>query len=244
MAERTVDVLVVRWYERRRDSPPIVPRWLAAAREHLPAAMPTRFGSSEPLRGRFDRVGEAGLLQAYAKADSLLAMDGEPPIHHATFAAAASSPCGPIDVHSLHAEVGVDDERVRRFALALTHPGTVYVSASIAGAMILDGRELVGPPERREEPYLAPFGDWLGLPPQPPAWCFFGPAYASRVRRRIDGQAVAGGLLSTGGPWVDERLQARLAEPEWWRRNARRMPRGLRRSGLRWLLDNRRTRVR
>jgi len=71
MAERRLDVLVVRWYERQDRSPDIVGRWLRAAREHLPEAVPRRFGDSEPLRGRFERDGEAGLTNAYAAADQL-----------------------------------------------------------------------------------------------------------------------------------------------------------------------------
>jgi len=38
---------VVRWYERRDRSPDIVARWLGAAREHLPEAVPRRFGDTE-----------------------------------------------------------------------------------------------------------------------------------------------------------------------------------------------------
>lgn len=215
MAERRLDVLVVHWYERRNRSPDVVARWLGAAREHLPEAVPLRFGDTEPLRGRGD------LSQAYARADTMLLLAGTPPVYHASLAVADAR--GPVAVHTLHAELDPGDERVRRFALALTHPGTVYVSASIAGDMVLDGTTLYGPATRPEEPYLAPRGDWLGLPPEPPVWCWFGPAYARRV----------GGEFYTGGPWVPERLRARLSEVDPARRHARRMPRGLRRSVFR-----------
>ncbi|MDI6099443.1 hypothetical protein QLQ12_12645 [Actinoplanes sp. NEAU-A12] len=82
-------------------------------------------------------------------------------------------------------------------------------------------------------------GDWLGLPPRPPAWCWLGPAYARLVRRGIDGESIAGGLLYTGGPWVDPRLHAHLDEVDPSRRTARRIPRGLRRSTLGLLLSGR-----
>ncbi|MEV6597868.1 hypothetical protein AB0M36_13470 [Actinoplanes sp. NPDC051346] len=237
MTERRVDVLVVRWYERRAGTPAVVPRWLRAAREHLPEAVPRRYGETEPLRGRLDRDGEDGLTRAYAKADPLLFLNGTPPVYHGSLAAVDARLRGPVVVHSLHAILGPDDERVRRFALALTHPGTLYVSASIAGDVILDGATLVGPAGRPEEPYLAPMGDWLGLPPRPPAWCWFGPAYARLVRRQVEGREVAGGLLRTGGPWAAERLRARLCEADPARKHAPRMPRGLRRSSLRLMLD-------
>ncbi|MFC7535154.1 hypothetical protein [Actinoplanes sp. GCM10030250] len=236
MRERKIDTLVVRWYERQEKSPGIVPRWLAAAGEHLPEAMPRRFGATEPLRGRLDRDGEAGFREQHAAADQLFFLAGTPPVHHGALATTRSRIYGPTAVHSLHAELEPDDERVRRFALALTHPAMAYVSASVAGGEVLDGGTLYGPAERPAEPYLAPLGDWLGLPPQPPVWCWFGPAYARLVQRRISGTPVAGGLLYTGGPWVDERLHARLPEVDPARKAAPRMPRGLRRSTLQLLM--------
>ncbi len=120
--------------------------------------------------------------------------------------------------------------------MALTHPGTIYVSASVAGGMVLHGRTLYGPAELREEPYLAPRGDWLGLPPEPPAWCWIGPAYDRLVRRQLDAEPVAGGLLRTGGPWVAESLRARPAEVDPARRYARRLPGDSARDALRSLL--------
>jgi hypothetical protein len=233
MTERRLDVLVVRWYERTDRSPDIVARWLAAAREYLPEAVPRRYGDTEPLRGRFDRDGEPGLTRAHAQADTLFLLSGTPPVLHAALAAAGRGR-GPVGVHALHAEVDPADERVRRFALALTHPGTVYVSASVAGGMVLDGRTLYGPAEVPEEPYLAPQGNWLGLPPSPPAWCWFGPDYARLVGRQVAAEPVAGGRWFTGGPWVPEPLRARLDAMDPARRPAPRLPRGLRRSALRF----------
>lgn len=233
MTERRLDVLVVRWYETRQRSPDIVSRWLGAAATHLPEAVPRWFGDTEPLRGRFDRDGAEGLARAYAKADQLLFLAGAQPVFHASLAAAGPRSWGATAVHVLDAELDPADERVRAFALALTHRDTVYVSASVAGDMILDGRTLYGPASRPEEPYLAPRGDWLGLPPDPPAWCWFGPAYARLVQRQIDAEPVAGGLLYTGGPWVAEPLRSRPSEFDPARQYAPRMPGGTRWSRLR-----------
>jgi hypothetical protein len=228
--KRKVDVLTVRWYERAEHAPDIVSRWFAAAWKHLPEAVPRRFGDSEPLRGRFEKAGEDGFRRAYDQADQLFFLAGSAPVHHASLAARPVRRNGPTAVHTMQAEVEPGDERVRRFALAFTHPGMIYLSASVAGGEVLDRGTLYGPAEQPDEPYLAPMGDWLGLPPHPPAWCWFGPAYAGLVRRRVEGEPVAGGLLWTGGQWADPRLHARLDEVEPSRRAARRMPRGLRRS--------------
>ncbi|MET8150935.1 hypothetical protein ACIBSW_33955 [Actinoplanes sp. NPDC049668] len=218
---RRVSGVLVRWYERRDRSPDIVARWLDAARAHLPEAVPRRFGDTEPLRGRFDRDGPAALARAYADADQLLMLDGTPPVRHASLAAPARRR-GPIAVHSLHAGAHPGDDRLRRFALALTHPGTVYVSASAAGT---------------PEPYVAALGDWSGLPPEPPDWCWLGAPYARLAGRHLAAERVAGGLLYTGGPWVPGHLRARLSEVDPAHRHAPRMPRGLRRSTLRLIVD-------
>ncbi|SHM72193.1 hypothetical protein [Cryptosporangium aurantiacum] len=232
MAERTVDVLLVRWYERRDRAPDVLGRWLRAAREHLPAAEPRRFGDTEPLRSRLP------LAEAYARADPLLFLAGSPPVHHAALANVEARRRGPIAVHTLQAEVGPADERIRRFALALTHPGTVYVSASVERGLVLDRGTLYGPAAQPGEPYLAPHGDWLGLPPDPPAWCWFGPVYRQRVARDISGEDCAGGLFYAGGPWVRTSLQARPADADPARRRAGRLPRGLHRSPLRMIRDH------
>ncbi|GID91794.1 hypothetical protein ACFQFC_00775 [Amorphoplanes digitatis] len=214
--------VLVRWYERRDRSPDIVARWLGAARAHLPEAVPRRFGDTEPLRGRFDRGGTEALARAHASADSILLLAGTPPVHDATLAAAPARRHGPIAVHSLHAASHPGDDHLLRFALALTHPGTVYVSASADGG---------------GEPYLAPMGDWSGLPPEPPSWCWLGGAYARLAGPHLAAEPVAGGLLYTGGPWVPAPLRARLSEIDPARRHAARMPRGLRRSTLRLIAD-------
>lgn len=235
MTERKLDVLVLRCYEHAGRSPDIVTRWLAAAREHLPEAVPRRYGDSEPLRGRFGTDGDRGLARAYAEADTLLFLAGTPPVYHASLSVAGERGRGPVVAHSLQAEVDPADERVRRFALALTHPGTVYVSASIARGTVLSGRTLWGPAEQREEPFLAPLGHWLGLPPARPAWCWFGPGYTRLVGRRLTTEPAAGGLWCDSGPWVPERLRARLDEADLHRRTAPRLPRGLHRPAWTWL---------
>ena len=224
MAERKIDTLVVRWYERAAQSPDVLDRWLPAAREHLPAAVPRRFGDHEPLPGRMSIDGVPGLTRAYAQADGLLFLAGTPPVFHASLAARGGRRHGPIAVHTLHAELSPADEGVRRFALALAHRHTLYISASVAGGETLHGDTLYGPAERPAEPYLAPHGRWLGLPPSAPAWCWFGPDYARLVRRHVTTEPVAGGLWFTGDRWVPERLRARLDEVDPARRSAARRP--------------------
>lgn len=223
MPERKVDVLVVRWYERTERSPDVIARWLAAAREHLPDAAPRRFGDYEPLRGRLATDGEEGLVRAYAQADPLLFLAGTPPVFHASLDPGRARRGG-VRAHTMHAELSPSDERVRRFALTLTHPAMLYVSASVEGGETLDGDTLYGPGDRPAEPFLAPLGRWLGLPPAPPHWCWFGPDYVRLVRGHVAAEPVAGGLWFTDGDWVPEKLHAQVHEPDPARKAAKLLP--------------------
>jgi hypothetical protein len=210
--DRRLDVLSVRWYEQRT-APPIAPRWLAAARAHLPEALPRRFGDTEPLRGRFDD--DAAFVAAGAAATGLFFLSCHPPVHGVSLAASPMiARWGPVQSHHLSVETEPDDARVRAFAEALVVPETLYVSASVERDVLLSRRTLVHDGPSTDEPHLAPLGNWLGLPPTPPVWHVFGRAYA-RVPLR-DG-------------WVPEEYRARLDEIDPSQRHARRMPRGLRR---------------
>ena len=222
MGERKIDVLVVRWYERL-PAAGIVGRWFDAAAGLLPEAVPVRFGESEPLRGR---GGRAEVEAAWAGASSLLFLAGKAPVHHISFGTGGGPRLGTVVAHAMQAELDPGDERVRKFALAVAGDNTFYVSVSTAGGMTLDRKTLWGPAESPEEPFLAPLGQWLGLPPEPPVWCWFGPSYAKKT----------GIEVYAGGPWVPERLQARLGEADPARRTAAWMPRGLRTSPWRLLL--------
>jgi hypothetical protein len=223
MAERKIDVVVVRWYERL-PATGIVGRWFDAATAYLPEAVPVRFGDSEPLRGR---GGRAEVEAALEKASTMLFLAGAAPVYHASFGTDGGPRLGPVVAHSMQAELDPSDERVREFALAVAGEDTVYVSASVAGGMTLDRKRLWGPAERPEEPYLAPLGQWLGLPPEPPAWCWFGTSYAKKL----------GTTQMTGtGTWVPEGLRARLGEVDPAQRQAAWVPRELRRPPWRMLL--------
>jgi hypothetical protein len=97
MSAERVEALLLRWYERR--GPGIVPRWLAAAREHLPEALPVRFGESEPLRHRF--VSDADLVAAHSAADPLLFLRCTRPVHDVALGSGPNG--GPVQAHTLHA---------------------------------------------------------------------------------------------------------------------------------------------
>jgi hypothetical protein len=226
MTETRVDVLALRWYvNRRREPDDLAQRWLDTARAHLPAALPRRFGATEPLRGRLDRDGDVAFLAAYATADTLLAHSGGAP----TLGGTLGTPnlrhrLGPMTSHSLDVRLdAVDQPDVREFFVAFADAAaTVYASASVRRGLVWTGRTLYSDGPDGGEPYLAPLGRWLGLPPGPPVWAWFGGQYRGLLR------LTTGVLHDRPATWIDPRLVARLDEVEPSRRTAARVPRGLR----------------
>ena len=217
MTDVRLDVLSLRWYVDRRREPDDLPRrWLATARAHLPAALPRRFGATEPLRGR---GGDNAFVTAYAAADTLLAHRGSAP----TLGGTLGTPnlrhrLGPMTSHSLDVRWdAADDPAVHAFFVAFAEAaGTVFASAARRHDLVWTGRTLYSDGPDGGEPYLAPLGQWLGLPPRAPQWAWFGPDY----RRMLP--------APDPGTWVDPRFVARLAEIEPGRRVAARVPRALR----------------
>ncbi|WP_194906392.1 hypothetical protein [Quadrisphaera sp. INWT6] len=211
------------WYERERDMGVVTDRWLRAARSELPEAVPQRFGGSEPLRHRFDAEGEAGLRRAWDAADGLLFLAARPVVPHAALAAGPRSGrarLGDMGAHVLRVALPPDDPRLRAFVVALTTPATVFVSVNEP----LPQQSGSG---RGGHRYLAGLGRWLGLPEEPPRWCWFGEAYTGALadpgRRprpwrwrgpRGGGgdelpqlEPVSGGGLWTGGTWVPQAMR-------------------------------------
>jgi hypothetical protein len=219
--DERVDVLRLQWYVDSRREPADVPqRWLELCREHLPQALPRRFGATEPLRGRLDRDGDAAFVRAFAEAETLLHTAGEPPCLGGSLGTPRRrARLGPMTSHQLdvRCDAATADPAVRSlFEAAAEAFGTVFASASVRRDLLWTGRTLVvDRPDPDEQPYLAPLGQWLGLPPRPPLWAWFGPGYRRLVPR--DRQRE----------WVPRVLVARLDEPEPARRRARRLPRGL-----------------
>jgi hypothetical protein len=231
--DERVDVLRLQWYVDSRREPDDVPqRWLALCREHLPQALPRRFGATEPLRGRLDRDGDAAFVHAFAEAETLLHTAGEPPCLGGSLGTRRRPVrIGPMTSHQLDIrfDAATADPGVRSLFEAVAEAfGTVFASASVRRDLLWTGRTLVvDRPDPDEQPYLAPLGQWLGLPPRPPLWAWFGPGYRRLVPRHRERE------------WVPRDLVARLDEPEPARRRARRLPRGLGGGPLWWAIRRR-----
>ncbi len=225
--ERTVDVVELRWYARRADAPADLPqRWLDACREHLPAALPRRFGPSEPLRHRFDAEGDAGFAAAHG--DGLLFYRATPPGYDGSLAGDGR---GPVLAHRLTVDRTADPAALVGLFVALAGAtAAFYASASVQRGLTWTGRALYGPgPD--DDLFLAPAGEWIGLPARPVAWSWFGPAYLPLLPRALPTEPAGGGRLHR---WSDELLDRDALPQRWlppeltatsWDERATRLPR-------------------
>jgi hypothetical protein len=174
--EKRIDVLSLRWYVRRGVAiPGAAARWVAACREHLPEAVPNRYGEAEPLCRRWHTGGgEEGFIAAHAAAvGDLILGRGDPPVLGGGLAAVRQMIAwGPVVSHSLDLDRTVlDDPAARRrvlvfFTAVADGPGGVYAEAHDVPDVAWTGRTLYHdrPPGR---PYLAARGDWIGLVDRP-----------------------------------------------------------------------------
>lgn len=207
-SDRLVDVVQLRWYVRRADAPAdLAQRWLHLCRTHLPAALPVRFGPSEPPRLRLDVDGDAAFVTAHV-ADAVHYRAARP-CYEGSLAAAAGR--GPVRTHGLTVDrTALDDPALRAaaqdlFVAIAAASGAFYASASVQRDLTWTGRQLYS---TSSEPPLAFGGSWLGLPARPVAWSWFGPAYRKLVARRLD----------LDGPlhrWADELLDADALPATW-----------------------------
>jgi hypothetical protein len=167
------------------------------------------------------RSGSAAFARVFAGADGLLFFAGSQPCLGGSLGKSGQyARLGSVTAHAvdLHREAA-DDPGVRAlFDAVADGPGTVFASASVRRDLLWTGRTLVvDRPDPDQQPYLAPLGRWLGLPPRRPHWARFGEPYRRLVPRGWERD------------WVPSDLIARLDEPDPARRTARRVPRSLRR---------------
>lgn len=224
-SDQIVDVVQLRWYARRVDTPDdLAQRWLDVCRTHLPAAVPRRFGEYEPPRHRFDDEGDAGFVAAHAEQCREQGILGGALLFRATRpcfeGSLAGGGRGRVAVHSMTLDRDAEPVALRAlFAGIAEASGAFWASASVLRGWTWTGRSLYVTGETDE--YLTPGGSWTGLPVRPVAWSWAGPAYRK--------------LLPFDGPlhaWSDTLLD-RDALPATWlpealTRPATRLPRGLR----------------
>lgn len=185
-----VSVVKLTWYVlANADSGTATDVWLTLVRRHLPEALPRKYGTYEPLQHRF-ADGDRDFVDFVRTADGTVYFSANKPI------VAGSLDAGPtyggtVQSHSLTVLAApLDDERWRTALMRLFIDFAEQVNAVAATAEVLrgltwSGRSLGYESNSERATYLAPRGCWLGLPPYPVWWSWFGPDYAPLVRDHL-----------------------------------------------------------
>jgi hypothetical protein len=223
--EQRVDVIELTWYAHVDRRPTdLGTRWLELCRQHYPAALPRRFGATEPLPGRLDRDGDAAFVAA-AEGEHGVHLVGAGPVYHGSLSGPRPPWMGPVVQHSLAVDRAAGEDLAVLFAAVAEAAGCHLAVANVVREMVWTGRTLVfeAGTERSPPPLL---GRWPGLPPRPPAWSWFGPSYDRLVRSHLPtAEPTPGGLLhrwaarpldadelhaAAPDPWLPADLLARL----------------------------------
>jgi len=220
-----VSVVEVHWYVRAQDGDRIsaARAFVAAAKRHLPEALPRRYGSFEPLQKRWDDGGAEAFVAFIEAEDDTVYIQGTAPIPNASIGRARQGDSD-VDAHSLSMLAApLEDERWRlslermfvEFAQAVD---AVYASAEVVRGIEWSGRALWFGSEAEDAIYLAGQGNWHGLPPYPVWLSWFGREYAPIVREHlsVDSTTEIGDSLlhrQSDGPADRDELLARMAKP-------------------------------
>ncbi|WP_172804285.1 hypothetical protein [Arthrobacter sp. QXT-31] len=186
-----VDVTI---YFLAEEAPEDVPaRFLKLAKTYLPESFPRRFGTYEPLQGRVDRDGEVAFLAA-CEEESVTGMfftTGSPVLLGRLD---LPRPRYRRDIGKLSLILARDAltdaawrRSLRRFFMgAATEFNAFFASAEVLRRTPPEGVPKVGGTELPRRPIL--FGEWVGLPPYPQWWNWFGPLWADTVRPYLVGE--------------------------------------------------------
>lgn len=182
-----ISIVDVRWYARRAGNPESVAEaWLALAGRYLPEALPRRYGSFEPLQERFN--GNASAFTTFVReAAGTVFFSAERPAISGSLAG-GSPHDGPVESHglTLFAEPLIDprwrESLHRLFVEFASQTDSILATAEVNRGVRWSGRSIGYDGQSESGAYLAPRGMWLGLPPYPVWWSYFGAEYTPLVR--------------------------------------------------------------
>jgi hypothetical protein len=191
-----VSTVELHWYVHAAvDSGSVAEAWLALARRHLPEALPRRYGTYEPLHHRFEDGGDEGFIDFVRTADASVFSTANRPATHVSLAAGPTYG-GTVQSHSLTLLAAtLDDERwrtaLRRLFLDFAERVEfVLATAEVVRGVRWSGRSLGYDANTERRISVAQRGHWVGLPPYPVWWSWFGPEYAPLVRDHLPADAV------------------------------------------------------
>lgn len=198
--DERVNVVHLAWYTRKTDvADNFGERYTSLCRQLLPEALPRRFGEREPLQGKLDDVGEEGFARTWRAATSPVFFLATAPCIAGDLSGGADEqlphPIWDMSI-TVHCEP-LHDTRWRgafqRFFVAIADQLTAfYASAEVTRGGIWNGRTLwsdgssewpISPVRRKR---------WMGLPPYPVWWAWYGTPYRDLIGSRLPcGHVVA-----------------------------------------------------
>lgn len=214
-----IDVVELRWYVVTPVTSDIAEVWLACARAFLPEALPRRFGTYEPFPHELVNVDGVEAFRLETRQRHGVYFSTQFPVISGGISAGAETDGEP-GFGSLHLTLARDalfDERWRqsleRFFVAVAErTGSFFSVAQVARNTGWSGRSLWYD-GREEEVHHLVHRAWMGLPPVPVWWCWFGDDYIDAVTPHVAGSArIEGGFVSFAEEPLD-RDQLRDALP-------------------------------
>lgn len=162
--------------------------FIAAAERHLPEALPRRFGDYEPFQGKYSETGEEGFTKAWLDVtSSMLFFSGSGPCTGGYLGGGPGQQF-PDRFWSMSLTLLAEPLRqapwrdaVRDLFTALADTlGTFYASAEVTRDHLWSGRSALADGQTEMTVRTLRHQDgWLGLPPHPTWWSWFGSPYAS-----------------------------------------------------------------
>ncbi len=144
-----VDIVQLRWHVlRAQASSDIARRYVDLCVRYLPEALPKRYGSDEPLQGKWSDGEKAAFIQAAQHDDETLYFVSTRPCFGGSLASTAGSSGDTVITHKLSIERGaLYDPPLRNnlrslFVEFAAQPGCFFALAEVVRGLMYDGREL------------------------------------------------------------------------------------------------------
>lgn len=223
----TVDIVELRWYVRDGfDGAEHARAWTRQAKRWFPEALPRRYGLVEPLQEKYAASGGDEALAGYV---STAAKTGSMVDTMAFFKASQPAVAGHLGTgrrpgiasHGLTLlREPLGDVRwrdaLRQFFLAFAvETDSILATAEVQRGLRWSGRSIGYDARSETGTYLAGRDGWVGLPPEPVWWTWFGREYAPLVAEHLTPSSTASvdqGLFHwrAGAPVDREELVAGL----------------------------------
>ena len=198
-----IDVVKLRWYVVTPVTSDIAEIWLACARAFLPEALPRRFGTYEPFPHKLTDADGADTFRLETQERYGMYFSTKFPVISGGISVGAETDGEP-GFGNLHLTLTRDalfDERWRRslerfFVAVAERTGSFFSVAQVARNTGWGGRSLWYDGREEEVHHLVQHV-WMGLPPVPVWWCWFGDDYVGAVTPHVSASArIENGFVS------------------------------------------------